>query len=66
MRDLEGIKDIRVNRTVLIEDAETIELHGFSDASEAAYGACIYLISSNSAGTRKGCFVMRKIQGSPS
>ncbi|XP_022172879.1 uncharacterized protein LOC111035534 [Myzus persicae] len=37
------LEHIRVPRTVLNIDASIIELHGFADASQEAYGACVYL-----------------------
>ncbi|XP_066251914.1 uncharacterized protein [Euwallacea similis] len=36
---------IHVPRHVLVREPKIVELHGFSDASERAYGCCIYLRS---------------------
>jgi hypothetical protein len=45
-RHLPIVKCIQIDRLVISEEkSERIELHGFSDASEVAYGACIYLQS---------------------
>jgi hypothetical protein len=41
------LNDIRFPRKTVIEFATEIELHGFCDASEKAYGACVYLRSTN-------------------
>ncbi|XP_045462033.1 uncharacterized protein LOC123672092 [Harmonia axyridis] len=41
--DLQHLNKISIPRYVLSPEAEIIELHGFSDASEAAYGACVYV-----------------------
>lgn len=41
------LKDLSVPRRVITDNSSNIELHGFADASEKAYGACIYLRSSN-------------------
>nr|CAH7720335.1 unnamed protein product [Callosobruchus chinensis] len=45
-----GLNDLHIHRRVLCDSAERIEMHGFSDASEAAYGGCIYLRSTNAKG----------------
>ncbi|KAK9679934.1 Pao retrotransposon peptidase [Popillia japonica] len=45
------LNHLKINRLVLCENAERIELHGFSDASEKAYGGCIYLKSIGRDGT---------------
>jgi hypothetical protein len=38
------IKCIQIDRLVISEEqVERVKLHGFSDASEVAYGACIYI-----------------------
>lgn len=44
------IENISIPRRALCDNPVWIELHGFCDASEAAYGACIYLRSVNSEG----------------
>jgi hypothetical protein len=41
-----NINCIQINRLVIGEEKlERLDIHGFSDASEVAYGACIYLRS---------------------
>nr|XP_033203622.1 uncharacterized protein LOC117164590 [Bombus vancouverensis nearcticus] len=37
------LNNVRFPRKAIIESAIEIELHGFCDASEKAYGACVYL-----------------------
>ncbi|XP_050597872.1 uncharacterized protein LOC126925909 [Bombus affinis] len=44
------LNDIRFPRKTVVKAANQIELHGFCDASEKAYGACIYLRSISSDG----------------
>ena len=43
-RDLTNLQQVRAPRwNRYTPTAETIELHGFADASKLAYGACLYL-----------------------
>ena len=42
-RELPCLREITVPRTVIKSDFSFIEIHGFCDASEIAYGACVYL-----------------------
>ena len=43
---LENVENVKLNRWYFINEisdsVDTISLHGFSDASELAYAACIY------------------------
>ncbi|XP_063381909.1 uncharacterized protein LOC134668358 [Cydia fagiglandana] len=48
--DLPCLNDIRIPRLVLCESYEEVECHIFTDASERAYGACLYLRSINGKG----------------
>ncbi|XP_025836570.1 uncharacterized protein LOC112906526 [Agrilus planipennis] len=47
---LKFIRHIQIPRQVICRQANMIELHGFSDASEKAYGACVYIRSRNNSG----------------
>ncbi|XP_053597333.1 uncharacterized protein LOC128668417 [Microplitis demolitor] len=42
------IESVRFNRCITIAGANNIQLHGYCDASEKAYGACLYLRSISS------------------
>jgi len=44
------MESISIPRHVMCKNPQTIELHGFCDASEAAYGACIFIRSINQTG----------------
>ncbi|XP_043258052.1 uncharacterized protein LOC122400593 [Colletes gigas] len=44
------LNNITFPRKTIIKSATTIELHGFCDASEKAYGACVYLRPINENG----------------
>ncbi|XP_055622774.1 uncharacterized protein LOC129766280 [Toxorhynchites rutilus septentrionalis] len=42
-QSLPQLNEIQIPRCVVISDAHRIEIHGFSDASCTAYGACVFL-----------------------
>jgi hypothetical protein len=44
------VSGIQIPRKVIIKNSTKIELHGFSDASERAYGAAIYLKTIDKSG----------------
>ncbi|KAK9722348.1 Pao retrotransposon peptidase [Popillia japonica] len=45
--DLQKLAELKITRHVIAVEPRWIELHGFSDASENAYGCCIYARSSD-------------------
>lgn len=46
-----SLNDICIPRNVIaLQSVSTIQLHGFSDASEGAYGACLYVRSEDEQG----------------
>ncbi|XP_011884072.1 PREDICTED: uncharacterized protein LOC105571212 [Vollenhovia emeryi] len=47
---LRNLEDIVIPRQARRGDADTIQLHGFSDASERAFGACIYVRATDEQG----------------
>ncbi|GFW03323.1 hypothetical protein TNCV_464371 [Trichonephila clavipes] len=51
VESLQIIKDININRCIVVEQSEMIELHGFADASQSAYGAVVYCKSVTSDGS---------------
>lgn len=53
-------EDFRVPRRVISEEAARIEIHRFADASNTAYGACVYLRSVHSDGTASSSLVTSK------
>ncbi|XP_025832766.1 uncharacterized protein LOC112905148 [Agrilus planipennis] len=59
------LNEINVPRHVICKTYNHIELHGFSDASEQAYGACIYLKSINSAGKAQISLLSAKSRVAP-
>lgn len=49
-QNLQHTNNIQIPRQITILNAKQIELHGFSDASQKAYAACIYIKSIDSQG----------------
>lgn len=47
---LASLKSLIIPRKVVCSEVSTIQIHGFCDASQEAFGACIYLRSVDSAG----------------
>ena len=43
---LPELSKINIPRHAILVGATNMQLHGFCDASEAAYGACVYICSS--------------------
>ena len=62
---IEVINEMKIKRQVLVEQAEVIELHGYSDASEKAYGACVYLRSRNQDGNYQCNLICAKSRVAP-
>lgn len=48
--ELSVLSELKITRHALIERPVYIEMHIFSDSSEKAYGACVYLRSVNDKG----------------
>lgn len=48
--ELSLVKNIKISRKIVSNDYCTLQLHGFCDASEKAYGACLYLRSTDQTG----------------
>ncbi|GFX53013.1 integrase catalytic domain-containing protein [Trichonephila clavipes] len=65
VRSLVALNGINIERCIVIPNAEVIELHGFCDASERAYGAAIYTRSINPDGEIKVKLVASKSRVSP-
>ncbi|XP_077296682.1 uncharacterized protein LOC143918616 [Arctopsyche grandis] len=59
------LNDIKIERHVLTSLPIDIQMHGFCDASERAYGACIYIRSINAVGDIKVSLVCSKSRVAP-
>ena len=42
------LSQIKINRKVICSNATNLQIHGFCDSSEGAYGACLYIRSTDS------------------
>lgn len=47
--ELDQLNKIVISRKVTCENPTTVSLHGFADASEASYGACLYIVTTNAS-----------------
>ena len=67
LKSLKDISDLEFQRCVVPDGFEdgSMELHHFSDASEAAYGACSFLRIINSKGQIHVAFLARKSRLAP-
>ncbi|GFX67692.1 integrase catalytic domain-containing protein [Trichonephila clavipes] len=59
------VNDININGCIVVEQPEVIELHGFSDASQSAYGAVVYCKSVTSDGRVLVHFIASKSRVAP-
>uniref|UniRef100_A0A1Y1L369 Integrase catalytic domain-containing protein n=2 Tax=Photinus pyralis TaxID=7054 RepID=A0A1Y1L369_PHOPY len=62
---LHYINEIIIPRQVLISDYKVVELHAFSDASQRAFGACLYLRSIDGYGRVKVALLAAKSRVAP-
>jgi hypothetical protein len=49
-KSLKYLEQLSIPRKVCCSNYKSISVHGFSDASQLAYGACIYVKSMNASG----------------
>ncbi|CAK9827685.1 hypothetical protein ANTRET_LOCUS5354 [Anthophora retusa] len=59
------LNDLAFERHLLLPNAINIQLHGFCDASENGYGACIYLRSSDKSGKVQSRLLCAKSRVAP-
>ncbi|XP_076660587.1 uncharacterized protein LOC143363945 [Halictus rubicundus] len=62
---LPALNNITFPRRTIIESPRKVELHGFSDASEKAYGACLYLRTTDSRGHSETTLLFAKSKVAP-
>ena len=65
-KNLPSLKEIKLQRFALSEEQqEPFELHVFCDASEKAYAASVYVVSTNIRGERSSNLLVAKCKVSP-
>ena len=65
-KNLYSLKEVKLQRFVLSEEQqEPFELHVFCDASEKAYAACVYVVSTNNRDKRSSNLLVAKCKVSP-
>lgn len=64
-RQLGCLNDLEIPRKIVVDDAKLTELHGFADASQQAYGACVYLRTSSNISEFKVHLIAAKSRVSP-
>lgn len=64
-QDLPILNECNIARHVLCSESVVVELHGFCDSSEKAYGACIYFRSENNSGEIQSHVVCAKSRVAP-
>ena len=67
INDMEALGKIEIERPYLSnlvppESVESVELHGFADASTKAYGACVYIVYRLKNGENEVCPVTPSIE----
>ncbi|XP_053691523.1 uncharacterized protein LOC128740039 [Sabethes cyaneus] len=59
------LNELRIDRCILLPNTVSIQLHLFSDASEDAYGACVYVRSSDGFGNIKVALLTARSKVAP-
>ncbi|XP_043263812.1 uncharacterized protein LOC122404025 [Colletes gigas] len=62
---LKNIRELSIPRRIICDKHIELELHGFCDASEKAYEACIYMRSTNTSGHHFAYLVCSKSRVAP-
>lgn len=60
------LNDLQIQRCVLpLKDVSDVEIHGFCDASQSAYGACVYVRSTDENGEHSVMLLCSKARVAP-
>lgn len=63
--DIQNVGTIQVPRVIQHEESSRLSLHGFCDASERAYGACLYIQSEDGGGHKTSSLLCSKSRVAP-
>lgn len=63
--ELDTLNEIKIKRKITCDQPKALYLHGFSDASEASYGACVYVVSRNLQGRCESHLLCAKSKVAP-
>ncbi|XP_058817389.1 uncharacterized protein LOC131680696 [Topomyia yanbarensis] len=63
--EIRELSSLYIQRRVLVDHHKVISLHCFADASDRAYGSCIYVKTTNADGTSKSNLLISKSRVSP-
>lgn len=64
-KSLTTLRQIRIPRNFNLHSEKSLEIHGFGDASEKAYGACIYCVHKAKEGQQKSFLICSKAKVAP-
>lgn len=62
---LEELNNLKIPRRVICQNSIDIEIHCFCDSSQSAYGACIYIVSTDKLGNRQSRLLCSKSRVAP-
>ncbi|XP_065087476.1 uncharacterized protein LOC135709181 [Ochlerotatus camptorhynchus] len=64
-KQLPRLNELRIDRCILLPEPESIRIHIFADASQLAYGACVYVRSTDASGMVKVALLTAKSRVAP-
>lgn len=65
LEDLSQLNVLKIERKITCKDYISLQVHGFCDASEKAYGACIYIVTMDLNGERHSELITSKSRVAP-
>lgn len=65
LTQLKNVTSFKIPRHVILRNSIFVDIHGFCDSSQAAYGCCIYLVSQDTFGNKKSALLCAKSRVAP-